>query len=125
MRKSSLLTIMFRTNILFPNTIKLINPLSDRFSEKRFEFNCLRARFAKIPKWLTNYSSKLKKIFDTYTNAGLISVRPITKNLVKLVKTGDGYGGQVLCIFCSCNESDNELLQRWFCVQCESSNMYS
>lgn len=49
-------------------------------------------------------------------------------DIAKVDDTGDGFIGKILCVFCPCNGSDNILLHKWFCVQCDmlpSSTMYS
>lgn len=70
---------------------------------------------------------KAENLFQTNIKAGSKPTRPITKDIAKVEKIGDGFIGKILCVFCPCNGSDNMLLHKWFCVQCEmlpSSTMY-
>lgn len=103
-------------------TIKKID--TDKLSVGLFFGKKVRSRVPVSMLNRNNMASKLfqkvSSLFSSYVSGGLVPVRPISDDIIKMVNIGCGIRANVLCVFCVSNDSENELLQKRFVVQCET-----
>lgn len=106
-----------------PEKYAISNKNSDKFSAGQYFGKKNRIGMAQVR--LSNgimaaqVMAKVQPLFNSFIDSGLIAVRKISQEIVRIVNFGTGTRADIICVFCAMNDTDIEALQKTIAIQYE------